>query len=600
MRHYELYFNGNRMDMGKGFNFVLLYQSPIFTDISKIVSNRTSTIRLPKTINNLRVIENCQIPNSDAQAPYKTHNCEIWCNGVPIVQRGVAMIFGITNQIEISIVWGNRSNTEAIFEKRLRELASEDRDYIRWDNNLQYLSNQLTSVGFLHMDFGQGAGNKQYTHPVVSFKYLLDKISTDSGLQIEYSLKWRDLFNLTYVPLLEKNTDERATSQNTPRFYIDRNVNIVELSDPINAIQGNSFVAWEDGEAYFTGQQTFQTTEVLGSSHTANIRIYNNNISTTAPVRIISGLVQSISIGDERYELQIQFDFTDSDSIFNVQKGGLIVWYIEIDGSPFGSSKLQAASGEIWFHINSNNVPFGGIFPIVPNLPDITCMDALRSIMTMYGLFAYYDINNPDVMRLFSIDDIYSRIPGAVDWTHKLVTGNSFDEITFTFQDYARENYLRYLNDSTVQVNADGAIQVRNDNLIREKDIAELKYAPSDNRNGFAYIPLYTSESDGIKFNKLSNRVLYPEFYNNHFRGVFSNLLHFAGDNGLIKNYYSKFQDVIYQPKVIKGRFLLNEIDLLGISLLTPIYLEQTGKYYAIIKIQSEINGIASCELIQL
>ena len=52
----ELYINGDKVDVGDT-DISLNYKSNLLTDISKIVSNNSYTIKLPKTAKNLAVIE---------------------------------------------------------------------------------------------------------------------------------------------------------------------------------------------------------------------------------------------------------------------------------------------------------------------------------------------------------------------------------------------------------------------------------------------------------------------------------------------------------------------------------------------------------------
>ncbi len=48
----ELYINNTKADLNKT-DITLSYKSNLLTDISKIISNRSYTIRLPKTAKNL-------------------------------------------------------------------------------------------------------------------------------------------------------------------------------------------------------------------------------------------------------------------------------------------------------------------------------------------------------------------------------------------------------------------------------------------------------------------------------------------------------------------------------------------------------------------
>ena len=67
----ELYIEG---ESGYGESGVSLeYRSNILTDISKIVSNFSYTIKLPKTKNNLWLIECAHIPSAVSSFPYLPH-----------------------------------------------------------------------------------------------------------------------------------------------------------------------------------------------------------------------------------------------------------------------------------------------------------------------------------------------------------------------------------------------------------------------------------------------------------------------------------------------------------------------------------------------
>jgi hypothetical protein len=226
--------------------------------------------------------------------------------------------------------------------------------------------------------------------------------------------------------------------------------------------------------------------------------------------------------------------------------------------------------------------------------------------MLLFGLFACYDPKSSNTIKFFSVDEIYRRNPDAKDWTDKLTTGNQIESITFTFQDYAQKNHIRYLKDETVTVNAGGAIEINNTTLEKEKDLAELKFAASDEKNGFIYIPLYTRNEKGeIEYKKTTSRIALMNFSNASSIARFPLSFYPAGmafdgiNYGRIRKYYQKYREIIAQPKVIEATFLLNEPDLYGLDLLTPVYLEQTGKYYAIIDMNASEKG-AKCKLLQM
>jgi hypothetical protein len=226
--------------------------------------------------------------------------------------------------------------------------------------------------------------------------------------------------------------------------------------------------------------------------------------------------------------------------------------------------------------------------------------------MIIFGLFAYYDKGTTNNIQFFSVDEIYDRIPNAKDWTSKLVTGNRIDNITFTFQDYAQTNRIRYMKDNTAYTYADGYIKVDNQTLEKEKEIAELKFAASYQYfTSAVVIPLYGRNENGeIEYNKTTDRIVMIHPGEANSIAAFPAEMYFRGYNetyipGRINTYYQKYQEILLRPKVIEATFLLNELDIYNIDLLTPVYLEQTGQYYAIIDINVSDKG-AKCKLLQM
>ena len=56
MRNDMLFIDGKLVDLDDNTKITLNFKSNIFTDLSKIVSNNSYTIKLPKTIRNQRII----------------------------------------------------------------------------------------------------------------------------------------------------------------------------------------------------------------------------------------------------------------------------------------------------------------------------------------------------------------------------------------------------------------------------------------------------------------------------------------------------------------------------------------------------------------
>ena len=88
----ELYINNQRVDMSEsGIN--LTFRSNLLSDISKIVSNYSYTIKLPKTANNLRITSGAVFPSSESSFPYLVHAGRVLRDGIVIIDNANVILF---------------------------------------------------------------------------------------------------------------------------------------------------------------------------------------------------------------------------------------------------------------------------------------------------------------------------------------------------------------------------------------------------------------------------------------------------------------------------------------------------------------------------
>jgi hypothetical protein len=376
-----------------------------------------------------------------------------------------------------------------------------------------------------------------------------------------------------------------------------------------------AFIASVDAIFYFNGKFTgefwSQATTIPEPNLSFIVYLYINEKETFTLINVEPTFIRS-----ERFDTpfsgvaffnlySLSATFTKENSSMDIKKGDEFIFRIK-DGTynNYMTNRQDEKSSLLSLIPETKEVLFDSAFPIIPNLPDITALDFVKNFMLLFGLFAYYDtIGNTDAVRFFSVNEIYDKIPDAKNWTDKLINENWIDSIVFTFQDYAQKNWIHYLKDETVTTNADGSIDIDSKTVEKEKNIAELKFAPSDEYDELIEIPLYKKEGDGEAqksvYEKSSNRIALMEIGTDSSEARFNEYMYFRGTNGRINRFYQKYKEILSHPKVIEATFRLNELDLHNIDLLTPVYLEQTGQYYAIIDINANEDK-AKCKLLQM
>ena len=191
----ELYINNQRVDMPES-GITLSYRSNLLSDISKIVSNHSYTIKLPKTANNMRIIGGAVLPSSESNFPYLVHSGKLLRDGVVIlIDADVYLLANDEKNLEICLIW-NMSGFNDIKEKKLRDLPySIDVDWRPWGAFSSYEQPEV--------DYGDAT---VYLNPVIDLGWILRRIEKQSGIKFIYPDEMYNLINDEIViPLITRN-----------------------------------------------------------------------------------------------------------------------------------------------------------------------------------------------------------------------------------------------------------------------------------------------------------------------------------------------------------------------------------------------------------
>lgn len=616
----ELYIDGIKVDMGDS-DISLEYRSNIFTDISKIVSNFSYTIKLPKTKNNLRLIECAHIPSAVSTFPYIPHTAILLRDGVQIIDKANVILISVSDTIEIALSWGNINNFEVMVNngKTLKEMSygmNPGVDYTRW----AYMG--LSTSQFLRINYGlKDTERSAWYHPVVTAKWIIDKISQEYGMTIEYPEDRMDALDRLKIPLLKKDI---------PQDWMDRYT--TELT-------ANGMIKY-DYQPY--GHFYLVAFDLSGNTYYAD-PIYNgeskNVIAVKSKVDIIiqiTGVIIITVASDKKpensgdypvsLELRNKDDLLDSDIVYNCiadiesLDANLYRYTFNIDEalnigtskdisfvlydiySNEDSRKIEEGSNikihmrdKVYLYTETNDDPSSSFF-YVPNLPDIKQIDFLKAMSSMLGLFAMPTQENH--LKFVSYDTLLGNKSIAVDWSSKLVRpyiDYTPRKITYSLDDFAKNNWFRWKEDDDVKGNYDGKIVVDSEYLDYEKEMVELPFAACDSVADVASIPLYSYDAEGnLEYNdNLGPRIVLVK---RDFVGTFDDL---SWDK-LLGEYYSKYKQMIKNPKIITEYVKLNPVELKALDMAVPVYIKQYGCFWAVIKVKTMDNNICEVELLKI
>ena len=603
----ELYINNTKADLNKT-DITLSYKSNLLTDISKIISNRSYTIRLPKTAKNLALIECSHLPSSISRYPYLKHKGTLLRNGIEIIKDAIVVLLEINESIEIALTWGNVTNFASVVNdgKKLTDLeygTVEGTDWVVWENWGE------NSERFPRIDYGFNSDDPNvWRHPVVPVWWILHKIQEESGVTFNFPSDKFTVINKMIIPLLTRNDSEELYSKypinlvgtgigrdNRVVNYFGLNINFNgddtqrKYGETVDYQQQNSTVkayriSYDSDKSHIKGtvMTVFRSTTISIDYLTVELWIDRTSIATFRPI--------SYQVNNNLWTVGFNIDCT-----FNMSTGQIISLGLLSGRGYFSSASDAGSNTNLNLTLSARGeISFGEKFPLVPNLPDIKQIDFIKAVSSMVGLFALPDGENG--IKFIPFDNLSANKSKAVDWTNRVIM--AYNSVTprnlqYTLDNIAQNNWFRYKEDDNVMGNYDGNIQVDDATIEYERDAITLPFSACSTKGGVAYIPLYSYNEEGeLEYNKTNPRILLLDGTKGIFKGL--------EWTTLIANNYQTYKGLINNAKVVTEYIRLNSIELRDLEMDIPVYLAQYGSYMAIIEIKTKENDICECKLLKL
>lgn len=597
----ELYINGDKVDVGDT-DISLNYKSNLLTDISKIVSNNSYTIKLPKTAKNLALIECAHLPSSTTKFPYLKHVGNVLRNGIIIVKDANVVLLSVSEYIETALSWGNVTNFAEIVssDKKLTDLeygTEEGTDWVVWNNK----GSNSAQFPLINYGFNSGDSNVWY-HPAITVKWILEKIQEESGVTFNFPSDKKTFIDKMIVPLLTRNDSQKindafpSSLQMVGYVIVESTFSYLKLNYIGDSTQQYASVGGPYGDRLYTKYPI--TLKVKGTiemlvQYNSGMDVNNQYLNLRVSQSDSSGNISSVStIERKNYAAYIEapnvrllFNFDD---LVSIESDEFMHFTIKAIATGASSSVLSLTV------YDRNEISFGEKFPLVPNLPDIKQIDFIKAVASMVGLFALPDGENG--IKFIPFDNLSANKSKAVDWTNRVIM--AYDSVTprnlqYTLDNIAQNNWFRYKEDDNVMGNYDGNIQVDDATIEYERDAITLPFSACSTKGGVAYIPLYSYNEEGeLEYNKTNPRILLLDGTKGIFKGL--------EWTTLIANNYQTYKGLINNAKVVTEYIRLNSIELRDLEMDIPVYLAQYGCYLAIIEIKTKENDICECKLLKL
>lgn len=506
--------NGNILETKKGERIKYSKQVNDIADISTSQSNYTNSFKVPKTPNNIQVLDYLSVVGNGSKIPYKKITAELLDDGIPLMSNGWLNVKESSrNEYDIAIIDGIIDFFKAIENKKFG--TDIDISELNHTKDVQTVIDSFDNEFYTYLvnDYGGKTNletiftpfNIDYLVPSARIKYLWDRMF--------------ESFGFTYSGAIFQNEDfvnAWLTYPKTNSELIQTDVFDLEM----NSLPGN--MVWISSEGQNERYALFS-----GIPWTSiNIAVPQYALLYPRPNRMDRIEIQQT----DNYQFKINFDATGTYTLFRgllpihriemplklrLFKNGTLIQQIIGNSEdviiPVSSSQgdvytlgiYSLTTAEFWQYYNNTDLtlnPNDWNVDLQPSVQfnslslemfqvqyaesdfndtfkDLDLKSFFKEVMWRFGLTAIPNNENRNIEFLTS-DEMIDKGRGIIDWSDKYV---GKQKESYSIGSYAQLNYLKQKYNAENSSYADGVIPVSNENLQDQNTLLTSKiYAPEN------------------------------------------------------------------------------------------------------------------------
>jgi hypothetical protein len=483
--------------------------------------------------------------------------------------------------------------------------------------------------------------------PSVTARYILDLITAQTGVAFDWSNQAKEIIKGLAVPLITRKADAQTVVGSLEgTFFHTESLGILDfqptsLSEVFDGLEiGHRYSqlnvkiackmifdvqmnwSWDASKVTPSGHKSWSFGE--GSTEWQAFYSYppnyiemkvkhKNDDGTWTETPYIAGLQQDETSG--KYVTDYESDKVNGRFIhlvagrgeIDLEEGDIVTFEMKHPKNQ-ALIGLKCYNGRLSASIKqSDDVPYGGNFPIGKNLPDIKVTDFLKCICILTSTFPSQRFIG-GTLTFADIVNLWEDKAQAVDWTKKLIPSEASNhprQTDFSVEDYCQHNIYKWKEDDTVYQQHDADMTIDNKTLEYTQDVCTLPFAATDGNR----IPIYEWESKqstfgnttytrqvATKYKACKDRIVnltkndagYAELaFNIDLQDIFDSKL-------------EKLRKTVANPHNIVERFNLSDLEILNFDETKPVYLAQYGAYFAVLEIKTTSSGYCEVTMIEL
>lgn len=488
--------------------------------------------------------------------------------------------------------------------------------------------------------------------PSVTAQYIIDLVTAQTGVAFGWSNRAKEIIKGLAVPLITRKADAQTVVGSLEgTFFSTENLGILDfqatsLSEVFDGLEkGHRYSqlnvkiactmifdvqmnwSWDASNARpngYVGSSYEGSTEQNGVYNYepcyVEIKVVSKHTSDQEESEYTKTYIAGKEIDEDNASFRRYITDYDSDKVngrfihlaagrgeIDLEEGDIVTFEFKHYGKG-GLRGLRGYNGRISASISqSDEVPYGGNFPIGKNLPDIKVTDFLKCICILTSTFPSQRFIG-ETLTFADIVNLWEDKAQAVDWTKKLIPSEASNhprQTDFSVEDYCQHNIYKWKEDDTVYQQHDADMTIDNKTLEYTQDVCTLPFAATDGNR----IPIYEWESKQSTFGRTTLTVQVATKYKACKDRIVNLTKNDAGYaelafnidlQDIFDNKLKKLRKTVANPHQITERFNLSDLEILNFDETKPVYLAQYGAYFAVLEVKTTRGGYCDVTMIEL
>jgi hypothetical protein len=636
-----LYINGQRLDLEPGQQIAQTKQVNDLNSLDDRQANFTNKFKVPKTANNIKIMQFLTFPGNNSPLPYRENRCSLYGeSGECFIYKGRAVVTDGGDSYDVVVYDGIIDLYKAIENRSLGEVITGELDHFKDVQTVkQSMANSSGNAAYTYIlaDYNGKTGNTNSAEREVEIDYLMPSIN----------VKWLwdrifQHFNCSYSGAVFQTEAFKNLWMTYPKGMTNSEGNIVCFEASQYQVY-NQLVKWKQFSPICISTDELNPDYIVQGTSNHIIKVSQSgtyrldvfaDIKINKIVQLKVGFNNDNPVNTTGYNSSwnngslmlsdfvvndVSYNFT---RILNLNAYESIFLFIERRFEDVFHFHVEQTELTVKLtKVNANEISFASA------LADFSIKDFLNEVVHRFGLTMYKRKYEPHYDFLTLQEVLQTGSPA--DWSGKFVKIISENYI---YGSYARQNWFRYnYNDKEASHN-DGYIEVGNVNLPDSKEIIKSKiYSPEREhtqylgRQGNLY-KLWDKEAvddaaegeEPFKYKALDKRYYFlkkeyvtpaiPVTLKSETLAQADTAWAFNAESyfklkfaDIIRDYYTPVSQILDKSVVVTAEMFLTEADVANLDFKKLYYIKQLSNYYIINKINNYVPGKpVKCELVRV